>query len=108
MGYNHRSGDLMFRNEMKRAKRLIAKGLSVESFRKDTKGESNLFKLVIGVFIIAILVGALIPTAINSIMAANQTGWDAGTIATYDSLAILIVVCIVAVLAGLAYKAFND
>jgi len=75
---------------------------------ENSKAEASLFKLVIGVFIVAILIGALIPTAIQSIVGANQTGWDAGTIATYDALPILIVVVIVAVLAGLAYRAFND
>jgi len=79
-----------------------------EKLGKDEKADAGLFKLVIGVFIVAILIGALIPTAINSIVVANTTGWDAGTVATYNALPILIIVVIVAVLAGLAYRAFSE
>ena len=76
----------------------------------DEKADAGVFKLIIGVFIVAILVGALIPTAINSVVAGkNSTGtWDPGTTATYGALPILIVVVIVAILAGLAYMAFKD
>ncbi len=78
----------------------------------DEKADTNIFKLVIGVFITAILVGALIPTAINSIIAGRNASvngtWDAGTSATYNALPILVVIVIVAVLAGLAYRSFND
>ncbi len=81
-----------------------------EKLGKDEKADAGIFKLVIGVFIVAILVGALIPTAVNSIiLGKNASGtWDAGTTATFGALPILIVIVIVAVLAGLAYKAFND
>lgn len=96
----------MFRNVIKTAERKARKVF--EKMGKDERAEANLFKMVIGVFIVAILIGALIPTAITSIMGANQTGWDAGTIATYDALPILIVVAVIAVIAGLAYKAFSD
>lgn len=77
---------------------------------ENENAEGDIFKLVIGVFIVAILVGALIPTAVNSIVTGkNVSGtWDAGTTATYGSLPILITIVIVAVLAGLAYRAFND
>ena len=79
-----------------------------EKLKMDEKADAGIFKLIIGVFLIAILVGALIPTAITAIMGANQTNWDAGTTATYNAIPILIVVVVIAVLAGLAYKAFND
>jgi Tfp pilus assembly protein PilE len=79
-----------------------------EKLGKDEKADAGLFKLVIGVFIVAILIGALIPTAITSIVEVNKTGWEACTTATYNALPILIVVVIVAVLAGLAYRAFSD
>ena len=78
------------------------------SFVKDSRAEANVIKLIMGVFIIAILVSALIPTSINSIVSGRCATWSANVLATYDSITILIVVVIVAILAGLAYRAFND
>lgn len=79
-----------------------------EKFGMDEKAEAGVFKLVMGLFIVAILVGALIPTAITSVSSANTTGWDAGTIATYNALPVMLTVAVIAVIAGLAYKAFNE
>ena len=76
----------------------------------NSKAEANLFKLIMAVFIIAILVGALIPTAINAVVTgSNESGnWDAGTTSTYNSIPILLVIVVVAILAGMAYRTFND
>ena len=76
----------------------------------DVKAEANIFKLVMAVFLIAILVGALIPTAINAVVTgSNESGnWDAATVSVYDAIPILLVIVIIAILAGLAYRAFND
>jgi len=74
----------------------------------DEKAEAGAFKLVMAIFIVAILVGALIPTAIESLISGRNASWSSGVLSSYDALPILIVVAIIAVIAGIAYKAFND
>ncbi len=79
-----------------------------ERFGRDEKAEGGTFKLVMGLFIAAILVGALIPTAITSIVAGRNATWSSGVLSTYDAIPILVAVAVIAVIAGLAYRAFND
>ena len=95
----------IIRKAERMAKRYVRKHYA---FVHDSRGEANVIKLIMGVFIIAILVSALIPTSINSIVSGRCATWSANVLATYDSITILIVVVIVAILAGLAYRAFND
>lgn len=72
------------------------------------KAEAGIFKLIMGLFIIAILIGALIPSALQSVINGRNASWSAGVLSTYDALPILIVVAVIAVIAGLAYRAFNE
>ena len=78
-------------------------------FEHSEKAEAGIIKLVIGVFIIAILGGALLPTGIDSLIAgSNGSGtWSASETSTYDSIVIMLIIVVVAALAGLAYKAFE-
>ena len=85
-----------------------SKAMKKLEFLKNTRAEAGVFKLIMAVFIVAILIGALIPTAINAIRTGRNTSWDAGTLATYDALAILVVIAVLAVLVGISYKAFNE
>ena len=78
-----------------------------EKLGKDEHAEAGLFRLVMGVFIVAILVGALIPTAIQSITDGRNTSWAAGVLSTYDALPILVVIAVIAIIAGIAYRAFE-
>ena len=86
----------------------FASFLAKESF-KDEKASAELFKLVIGVFIIAILGGALLPTGLDALVTgSNESGtWTPGMTSTYDAIGIILLVVVIAGLAGLAYKAVS-
>lgn len=73
------------------------------------KAEAGLIKLLIGLFIVAILAGALLPTGINAIIAGkNQSGtWTSAESSTYGAIVILLIIVVVAALAGMAYKALD-
>ena len=75
----------------------------------DDSGTVDVLKLVIGVFLIAILAAALMPTAINQITAgSNASGtWTASETSTWGALGILLIVAVIAAVAGIAYKAFE-
>jgi CHASE2 domain-containing sensor protein len=57
--------------------------------------------LIVGIAIAAIIVSAIIPTALTNIAAANTTSWDAGSIAVWGLLT--IVICLAIVLAFFKY-----
>ena len=66
-------------------------------------------KTIFLIFIIAVLAGSLVPTGINSLENNENSSWANTTVgsglnATYNSIAILIAVAIVAVIAGMAYR----
>lgn len=75
----------------------------------EQKGEMDVVRLVIAIFLIAILAAALMPTAIDQIEAGNNASgtWTAAETATWSALGILLIVAIIAAVAGIAYKAFS-
>jgi len=81
----------------------------VKAMMNDDRGEMGVIKLVIAVFLIAILAGALLPTAIDSIEAGkNSSGtWTASETSTFGAIGILLIVAIIAGVAAIAYKAFD-
>ena len=51
--------------------------------------------LVIGIALAAIVVSAIVPTALNNLAAANTTTWDAGSIAVWGLLSIVVILAVV-------------
>lgn len=82
---------------------------TVMSFEMNNRAEMGVIKLVIAVFLIAILAGALLPTAIDSLEAGkNASGsWTASETSTFGAIGILLIVAIIAGIAAIAYKAFD-
>lgn len=68
------------------------------------KGETEAIKLVVGIFLVAVLAGALLPSGINSVVAGRNTSWSAGTLGAYDAISILLVVAVIAAIAGIAMR----
>ena len=68
---------------------------------KDEKAETPVGKIV-GLLVIAILTGALIPTALTSLKAANTTTWEDSEVAAYGVIAIMIIIAVVVMVAKLA------
>jgi Flp pilus assembly pilin Flp len=83
--------------------------LGFKEFGKDETGYVEVFKglvvAVVAIVVISILVSALIPTAITSIVAVNTTTWGAGSISMWSALPIFIVLVVlmlfVAILLGM-------
>ena len=94
--------------DLVKAKAEIMARMVFEKLGKDEHAEAGLFKLIMGLFIVAILVGALIPTAVQSVINGRNTSWATGVLSTYDAIPILVVIAVIAVIAGLAYRAFSD
>ncbi len=66
----------------------------------------NVVMLVVGVFIVAILASALLPTAFTAMFTANTSEWDSGTVAIWNILPIIFIIAVllgVLVLAGLKF-----
>ena len=78
-------------------------------FEHSEKAEAGVIKLIVGVFVVAILGGALLPTGIDALIAgSNSSGtWTASQTATYDTISILIIIAVVVGIVGLAYKAMD-
>lgn len=78
-------------------------------FEHNEGAEAELIKLLIGLFLVAIIGGNLLPTGIDSLIAgSNSTGtWTASETSTYDAIVIILIVVVIAALAGLAYKAIG-
>ena len=77
-------------------------------FKDSQSGEMGVIKLVIGIFLLAILAGSLLPTALDSLANGNESGeWPKQETTIYGVLGVLLLVAIVAGIAGLAYKAFE-
>lgn len=75
---------------------LVAKAnQSITHFADDERGQLNVSGAVIGgliVFSIAIFVAAaILPGAIDSVFDANTTGWDAGTVALWTIVPLVVV-----------------
>ena len=78
-------------------------------FMSNIEAETGILKLIIGVFLVAVMAGALLPSGINSLVAGkNASGtWDAGTTSSFGAIQILIIVAVIAGIAGLAYKSME-
>ena len=64
---------------------------------KDTKGVAIIDK-VIGIVIAAVIIAALIPTAMTALIGTNTTTWSASSVALWGVMPILIIVgCVVAI-----------
>ena len=50
--------------------------------------------LIIGIALAAIVVSAIVPTALTNLQAANTTTWDAGSIAVWGLLSIVVILAI--------------
>jgi hypothetical protein len=72
-------------------------------FEKDTSGEAPVKALVM-LFVLAILAGALLPTAINAVIAGkNSSGtWSVSETATYGVISILIIIAVVLLIVRIA------
>jgi hypothetical protein len=55
---------------------------------------------VIGLVVGAVVIGGVLPTGINSLNLANQTGWTAAQIGLFSVLSIITIAVIVATLAA--------
>lgn len=97
----------MFERTKEQMKKWAVK--TVMSFEMNQKAEMSVIKLVIAVFLIAILAGALLPTAIDSLEAGkNLSGtWTPSETSTFGAIGILLIVAIIAGVASIAYKAFE-
>ena len=69
--------------------------------RGNDKAEAPI-KAIIGLFVLAILAGALVPTALTALHGADQTNWTASEIATYSIIAIMVLVAVVVLIAKIA------
>jgi len=70
---------------------------------KDTRGASVIDK-IIGIVISAVIIAALIPTAMTALLETNTTGWGASSIALWGVMPILIIVGCVVAIVGFAMK----
>jgi hypothetical protein len=75
----------------------------MNKFEQDTAGEAPVKALVM-LFVIAILAGALLPTAINAVLAGkNSSGtWSVSETATYGVISILIIIAVVLLIVRIA------
>ena len=73
----------------------------MENMLDDQKGEAPI-KAIIGLFIIAVLAGALVPVAMTQLHDATTTNWSTGEIATYGVISIMILIAIVVIIARIA------
>jgi hypothetical protein len=55
-------------------------------------------------FILAVLAGALVPTAIASLKAANTSTWTTSEIATYGIITIMVLIAVVMLIARIAME----
>jgi hypothetical protein len=72
-------------------------------FKEDTSAEAPV-KALFMLFILAVLAGALIPTAIASLKAANMTSWTTSEIATYGIITIMVLIAVVMLIARIAME----
>ena len=80
--------------------KMIVDGME-KMIRGNDKAEAPV-KAIIGLFILAILAGALVPTAMTSLHAADTTNWTTSEIATYGIIAIMVLVAVVVLIAKIA------
>jgi hypothetical protein len=73
----------------------------MDKFQKDEHGETPV-KALFMLFILAILAGALVPTALTQLKSANTTTWTTSEIATYGIITIMILVAVVMLVARIA------
>jgi len=73
----------------------------MNKFERDIKAETPVKSLFM-LFIIAVLAGALVPTAIASLKAANTSTWTASEIATYGIITIMVLIAVVMLIARIA------
>ena len=74
-----------------------------DKFSNDTRGEAPVKALVM-LFVLAILAGALLPTAINAVIAGkNSSGtWSVSETATYGVISIPIIIAVVLLIVRIA------
>ena len=90
-----------------KARRLAIKQFG-EKFVNDERGEIKaVVMVIIGVFILAILAGTLLPTALQSLTAGRNGSWAAGVLGAYDAISVIITVVVVVAEIALVYKAFD-
>ncbi len=65
---------------------------------------ANVIEVIIGVFIAAILTGALIPVAITLVLGANTSAFDTATLALYSVIPIAIIIAVVVIFFAIALK----
>jgi hypothetical protein len=75
----------------------------ITKFDKDTKAEAPV-KALFMLFILAVLAGALVPTAIASLKAANTTSWTTSEVATYGIITIMVLIAVVMLVARIAME----
>jgi hypothetical protein len=76
---------------------------TAEKLFADEKAETPV-KALFMIFIIAVLAGALLPTGIASLKAANTTSWTTSEIATYGIITIMVLIAVVMLIARLAME----
>jgi hypothetical protein len=76
---------------------------SAEKLFADEKAETPV-KALFMIFIIAVLAGALLPTGISSLKAANTTTWTVSEIATYGIITIMVLISVVMLVARIAME----
>ena len=72
-------------------------------FERDEGGEAPV-KALFMLFILAVLAGALVPTAIASLKAANTTSWTTSEVATYGIITIMVLIAVVMLVARIAME----
>ena len=84
-----------------RQAKLIANAI-VQKFESDEKGETPI-KALLGLFVVAILAGALVPTAIDTLAAGEDaTNWSTSEVAMYGIISIMVLVGVVMLLVRIA------
>jgi len=61
-------------------------------------------EVIVGIFVAAILTGALIPVAITLVLGANTSTFDTATLALYSVIPIAIIVAVVVIFFAIALK----
>lgn len=76
---------------------------SIGSVFENEKAETPV-KALFMLFILAVLAGALVPTAIASLKAANTTTWTTSEVATYGIITIMVLIAVVMLIARIAME----
>lgn len=76
---------------------------TVDKFIGNDKAEAPV-KALFMLFILAVLAGALVPTAIASLKTANTSTWTASEVATYGIITIMVLIAVVMLIARIAME----